>query len=45
MYDLHERRQIDADLVDKSVTFMRKHVAKDQPFFLYHPMVHLHFPT
>jgi arylsulfatase A-like enzyme len=45
LYDLDSRRQIDADLVEKSCDFMRRSLALGQPFFLYFPMVHLHFPT
>jgi arylsulfatase len=45
VYDLDSRRQIDADLADKSIAFMRQNVAAARPFFLYFPMVHLHFPT
>lgn len=45
LYDLDSRRTIDAELVERSVTFMRGAVDRQQPFFLYLPLVHLHFPT
>ncbi|MGE4368233.1 MAG: arylsulfatase [Burkholderiaceae bacterium] len=45
VYDLDARRGIDADLVDRSVDFMQRRHRQNQPFFLYFPMVHLHFPT
>ncbi|BFO53409.1 arylsulfatase [Acidovorax sacchari] len=45
LYDLESRRKIDADLVDKSCEFMQRHAAARKPFFLYLPLVHLHFPT
>ncbi|MBO1015005.1 arylsulfatase [Achromobacter sp. SD115] len=45
VYDLETRRGIDAELVERSVGFMRKHAAAGRPFFLYLPLVHLHFPT
>lgn len=45
VYDLDARRGIDADLVDLSIDFMRRQVAAGRPFFLYLPLVHLHFPT
>ncbi len=45
LYDLEARRGIDADLVDRSCAFMQRHVAANRPFFLYLPLVHLHFPT
>lgn len=45
VYDLESRRRIDEELVEHSVDFMRANHAKSKPFFLYFPMVHLHFPT
>ncbi|RSZ37012.1 MULTISPECIES: arylsulfatase [unclassified Variovorax] len=45
VYDLEARRHIDADLVDMSIDFMRRHTTAGKPFFLYLPLVHLHFPT
>lgn len=45
VYDLEARRQIDADLVDMSIDFMRRQSGAGNPFFLYLPLVHLHFPT
>ena len=45
VYDLESRRRIDEVLVQRSVDFMRRNHAEHKPFFLYLPMVHLHFPT
>lgn len=45
LYDLDTRRHIDEELVDRSVGFMRRHAKAQRPFFLYLPLVHLHFPT
>ncbi|PSN59375.1 alkaline phosphatase-like protein [Corynespora cassiicola Philippines] len=45
VYDLEKRRLIDEMLVDKSKDWLSRQVEKDTPFFLYHPLVHLHFPT
>lgn len=45
LYDLDARRGIDAELVQRACTFMQRNVAAKRPFFLYFPMVHLHFPT
>ncbi|MBY4598139.1 arylsulfatase [bacterium BD-1] len=45
VYDLDSRRGIDAELVDRSVEFMARHAKAGTPFFLYLPLVHLHFPT
>ncbi len=47
-YDLAKRRLIDGELTERAVHFMRQHVgnpSNDQPFFLYVPLTHLHFPT
>ncbi|KAF3016790.1 hypothetical protein E8E14_008906 [Neopestalotiopsis sp. 37M] len=45
IYDLKERRNIDATLVDCSKDWLSRQVEAKTPFFLYHPLVHLHFPT
>ncbi|NIM42456.1 MAG: sulfatase-like hydrolase/transferase [Hydrogenophaga sp.] len=45
VYDLDARRGIDAELVERSCRFMRRQVEAARPFFLYLPLVHLHFPT
>lgn len=45
VYDLDSRRGIDADLVEHSRAFMQRNHAAGKPFFLYLPLVHLHFPT
>lgn len=45
VYDLEARRGIDETLVARSMSFMQENHARRQPFFLYLPLVHLHFPT
>lgn len=45
VYDLEKRHLIDEMLVDKSTHWLSRQVEKETPFFLYHPLVHLHFPT
>lgn len=45
VYDLESRRTIDAELVEKSIDFMKRQVTAGTPFFLYHPMIHMHLPT
>lgn len=45
VYDLDTRRTIDAELVEHSLAFMRERHRAGQPFFLYLPLTHLHFPT
>lgn len=44
-YDLAKRRLIDSELTERSIAFIREHAGGDQPFFLYVPLTHLHFPT
>ena len=44
-FDLQKRRLIESEIVDKSISFLRRHASKDAPFFLYVPLTHLHFPT
>jgi arylsulfatase A-like enzyme len=45
IYDLKERRNIDATLVEHSKDWLTRQLEKKVPFFLYYPLVHLHFPT
>ncbi|OWT54496.1 arylsulfatase [Candidimonas nitroreducens] len=45
VYDLDTRRTIDEELVGHSLAFMRDRHEAGQPFFLYLPLTHLHFPT
>lgn len=44
-YNLDARRRIDEALVERSLAFIRRNQAGGKPFFLYLPLVHLHFPT
>jgi len=45
VYDLASRRRIDEELVQHSRGFMQRCTKARQPFFLYLPFVHLHYPT
>jgi arylsulfatase A-like enzyme len=45
VYDLAQRRLIDAELIQRSIQFMGQQAGEAQPFFLYVPLTHLHFPT
>ncbi len=57
VYDLAKRRLIDAELTERAVAFMRQSAGgqgggqggqpsrQAEPFFLYVPLTHLHFPT
>lgn len=45
VYDLEARRGIDETLVERSMSFMDRAQEQCNPFFLYLPLVHLHFPT
>ncbi len=44
-FDLDKRRLIESEIVDRSLSFMRRHAVGQAPFFLYVPLTHLHFPT
>jgi len=44
-YNLEKRRLIDSELTEKSIDFMRRKAKGSNPFFLYVPLTHLHFPT
>ena len=45
VYDLEMRRRIDSELTGRAIGFMRRQAARDEPFFAYVPLTHLHFPT
>lgn len=45
VYDLESRRTIDEECTTRSIEFMERQVAAEKPFFLFVPMIHLHFPT
>lgn len=45
IYDIVARRLIDEMLIDKSKNWLNRQVGKKTPFFLYHPLIHMHFPT
>lgn len=45
VYDLEKRRLIDEMLVDKSKDWFSRKLSAETPFFLYHPLVHLHLST
>jgi arylsulfatase A-like enzyme len=45
LYDLARRRLIDSELTERAIGFMQRHARGEQPFFLYVPLTHLHFPT
>jgi arylsulfatase A-like enzyme len=45
VYDLAKRRLIDAELTERAIAFMQQHAGQAEPFFLYVPLTHLHFPT
>lgn len=45
IYNLEKRRAIDAMLVDKSKGWLSRRVERRQSFFLYHLMIHLHWPA
>ncbi len=44
-YDLDARRVIDENLVNKAISFLDDAARRDKPFFLFLPVVNMHFPT
>lgn len=44
-YDLPARREIDAELVKRSIDFMERSVKADKPFFAFVPLTQPHLPT
>jgi arylsulfatase A-like enzyme len=44
-YTAEVRREIDWELVDRGVDFMRRQKASDKPFFLYMPISRTHYPN
>src|SRR5262245_1834809 len=45
VYDLQKRRRIDAELIARTLAFMRRQVKARKPFFAYVPLTQLHYPT
>ena len=44
-FNLDTRRLIDAEIVERSIRFMRRQVAAGRLFFLYAPITQMHFPN
>jgi len=44
-YRLEYRQEIDGDLTDKAIDFMKRKAADDRPFFLYVPYTATHYPS
>ena len=44
-YDVPARREIDAELTRRSIDFMQRKVAADEPFFAFIPFTQPHLPT
>jgi len=45
VYDLEQRRLIDAEITRRTVDFMKRSVAAGKPFYAYVPFTLVHFPT
>jgi arylsulfatase len=45
VYDLEQRRQIDTEVVRRTIAFMERSVAAGKPFYAYVPFTLVHFPT
>ncbi len=44
-YNVETRRTIDAELVERSIAFMKNSIGKNKPFFVYIPFTQVHIPT
>src|SRR5262245_3368744 len=45
VYDLEQRRLIDAELTRRTIDFMQRNVKAGKPFYAYVPFTLVHFPT
>jgi arylsulfatase A-like enzyme len=45
VYDLDQRRLIDAEITRRTVDFMKRSVASGKPLYAYVPFTQVHFPT
>jgi arylsulfatase A-like enzyme len=45
VYDLEQRRLIDAEIARRTIDFMKRSVASGKPFYAYVPFTLVHFPT
>jgi arylsulfatase A-like enzyme len=45
VYDLEQRRLIDAECTRRAIDFMKRGVASGKPFYAYVPFTLVHFPT
>jgi arylsulfatase len=45
VYDLDQRRLIDAEITRRSIDFMKRSVQSGKPFYAYIPFTLVHFPT
>lgn len=45
VYDLEQRRLIDAEITRRTIDFMRRNAQAKQPFYAYVPFTLVHFPT
>lgn len=45
VYDIVERREIDSQLADRTIEFMRRNAQSGKPFFAYVPITQPHMPT
>jgi arylsulfatase A-like enzyme len=45
VYDLAQRRLIDAEITRRAIDFMKRSVGSAKPFYVYIPFTQVHFPT
>jgi len=45
VYDLEQRRLIDAEITRRTIDFLRRSVKAGKPFYAYVPYTLVHFPS
>jgi arylsulfatase len=45
VYDIEQRRLIDAELTARAIDFMKQNAKAEKPFFAYVPLTAMHYPT
>lgn len=44
-FDMDTRRTVDRESTERGIAFMERSVNEKKPFFFYHPITQIHFPT
>ena len=45
VYNLEQRRLLDAEITKRTIAFMKRSVAEGKPFYAYVPLTQVHLPT